>query len=157
LRWKFRIRQRIWIHKVEVSIQFSAGSSTDSRNTWNKWKKVGASNIYIEKYVRKISVLCKIQCGWNVAKCTMRLLCPGVRFIRCYLLNPWSHRESPPYTRIISRTVGTSLLRFILRKSLVHDKRVRTMYISTLPQIKNLFKSDKNHIKIKYVIENIKI
>lgn len=35
---------------AEVSIQFSAGSSTDSRNMWNKWMKVGVFNVYGEKY-----------------------------------------------------------------------------------------------------------
>lgn len=121
LRWKFRIRRRVWIHKVprcRYSFQpevpptagicgISGRKSALLTFTWGKmWE---------------ISVLCKIQCGWNIAKHTMRSLRPGVRFIRCYLLNPWSQRESPLYTlsHIISRTVGTSLLRFILRKSLV--------------------------------------
>jgi len=112
----------------QVSIQISAGSSIDCRNTF-KWKKVGAFNVYGEKW--EISVLCKIQRGWIVAKRTTRSLRPGVHFIRCYLLSPRSHRESSLYTlsRIILRIVGTSLLRFILRKSLVHAWRKRTDYL----------------------------
>lgn len=61
---------------AEVSIQFSAGSSTDSRN---KWKKVGAFNVYGEKYGRlayyaKYSVartLRNVRCDHYARACTL--------------------------------------------------------------------------------------
>lgn len=128
-RWKFHIRQRIRVRNFDRRYSFLPEISRRParRVHAHKWKKAGAFEFYGRK-IRGISVLCKVHRARIVAENVEhdRFARACALFAVIYPVTR-SHRESPLYTlsRIISRTVGTSLLRFILRKSLVRAWRER--------------------------------